>query len=89
MLVITIPSQPSTAKAFLEFEDEGHRMPSPYYEQVVNVMEKLVRFALLTCGCADYLVNRYSEQRESAKAFSKQANLHRFYKIFGLYGSTL
>ena len=75
MRMITIPNQSSVAKAFLEFEDDGRMKPSPYYERVVDVMEELVKFTLLTRDCADYLVDRYSERRETAEALSKRVNL--------------
>jgi arsenic resistance protein ArsH len=75
MRMITIPNQSSVAKAFLEFDDEGRMKPSPYYERVVDVMEELVKFTLLTRDCAVHLVDRYSERRESAEALSKRVNL--------------
>ena len=75
MRMITIPNQSSVAKAFLEFEDDGRMKPSPYYERVVDVMEELMKFTLLTRDCADYLVDRYSERRETAEALSKRVNL--------------
>jgi len=75
MRMITIPNQSSVAKAFLEFEDDGRMKPSPYYERVVDVMEELVKFTLLTRDCADHLVDRYSERRESTEALSKRVNL--------------
>ena len=75
MRMITIPNQSSVPKAFLEFEDDGRMKPSPYYERVVDVMEELVKFTLLTRDCADYLVDRYSERRESAEVLSKRVNL--------------
>ena len=75
MRMITIPNQSSVAKAFLEFEEDGRMKPSPYYDRVVDVMEELVKFTLLTRDCADYLVDRYSERRESAEALSKRVNL--------------
>ncbi|MBS74193.1 arsenical resistance protein ArsH [Variovorax sp.] len=75
MRMLTIPNQSSVAKAFLEFDDEGRMKPSPYYERVVDVMEELVKFTLLTRDCAEYLVDRYSERRESAEALSKRVNL--------------
>jgi len=75
MRMITIPNQSSVAKAFLEFEENGRMKPSPYYERVVDVMEELVKFTLLTRDCAGYLVDRYSERRESAEALSKRVNL--------------
>ena len=75
MRMITIPNQSSVAKAFLEFDEDGRMKPSPYHERVVDVMEELVKFTLLTRDCADYLVDRYSERRESAEALSKRVNL--------------
>jgi hypothetical protein len=35
---------------------------------VVDVMEELVKFTLLTRDVAPYLVDRYSERKESAEA---------------------
>ncbi|SEJ26716.1 MULTISPECIES: arsenical resistance protein ArsH [unclassified Variovorax] len=75
MRMITIPNQSSVAKAFMEFEEDGRMKPSPYYERVVDVMEELVKFTLLTRDCAGYLVDRYSERRESAQALSQRVNL--------------
>jgi len=75
MRMLTIPNQSSVAKAFLEFDEAGRMKPSPYYERVVDVMEELVKFTLLTRDCAAYLVDRYSERRESAEALSKRVNL--------------
>jgi arsenic resistance protein ArsH len=74
MRMITIPNQSSVAKAFLEFDEAGRMKPSAYYERVVDVMEELVKFTLLTRDCAAYLVDRYSERRESAEALSKRVN---------------
>ena len=74
MRMITIPNQSSVAKAFLEFDDTGRMRPSPYYERVVDVMEELVKFTLLTRDVAPYLVDRYSERRESAEELSKRVN---------------
>jgi arsenic resistance protein ArsH len=75
MRMITIPNQSSVAKAHLEFDDAGRMQPSAYYERVVDVMEELVKFTLLTRDVAGYLVDRYSERRESAEALSKRVNL--------------
>ena len=74
MRMLTIPNQSSVAKAFAEFEEDGRMKPSPYYERVVDVMEELVKFTLLTRDCAGYLVDRYSERRESAEALSKRVS---------------
>jgi arsenic resistance protein ArsH len=75
MRMITIPNQSSIAKAFLEFDDAGRMRPSAFYERVVDVMEELVKFTLLTRDVAPYLVDRYSERRESAEELSKRVNL--------------
>jgi len=74
MRMITIPNQSSVAKAFAEFDEFGRMKPSSYYERVVDVMEELVKFTLLTRDCSDYLVNRYSERRERAQDLSKRVN---------------
>ncbi|MGJ7522122.1 arsenical resistance protein ArsH [Variovorax sp. LT1P1] len=74
MRMITIPNQSSVAKAFLEFDDAGRMKPSAYYERVVDVMEELVKFTLLTRDAAGYLVDRYSERRESAEQLSARVN---------------
>jgi arsenical resistance protein ArsH len=74
MRMITIPNQSSVAKAFLEFDEAGRMKPSAYYERVVDVMEELVKFTLLTRDVAGQLVDRYSERRESAQALSQRVN---------------
>jgi len=74
MRMITIPNQSSVAKAFLEFDDAGRMKPSAYYDRVVDVMEELVKFTLLLRGEAEYLVDRYSERKESAEQLSKRVN---------------
>jgi len=74
MRMITIPNQSSVAKAFQEFDDDGRMKPSPYYDRVVDVVEELVKFTLLTRERADYLVDRYSERKESAQELSKRVN---------------
>jgi hypothetical protein len=74
MRMITIPNQSSVAKAYLEFDDAGRMKPSAFYDRVVDVMEELVKFTLLTRDGAGYLVDRYSERKESAKALSKRVD---------------
>lgn len=75
MRMLTIPNQSSVAKAFLEFDEAGRMKPSSYYERVVDVMEELVKFTWLTRDATPYLVDRYSERRESAEALSARVNL--------------
>ncbi len=74
MRMITIPNQSSVAKAFLEFEDDGRMKPSAYYNRVVDVMEELMKFTLLTRDVSPYLTDRYSERLESAAELSKRVN---------------
>jgi arsenic resistance protein ArsH len=74
MRMLTIPNQSSVAKAFLEFDDAGRMKPSAYYDRVVDVMEELLKFTLLTRDVAPYLVDRYSERKESAEELSKRVN---------------
>ncbi|HMA52663.1 MAG TPA: arsenical resistance protein ArsH [Magnetospirillaceae bacterium] len=65
MRMVTIPNQSSVAKAFQEFDGEGRMKPSSYYDRVVDVMEELVKFTLLVRDRTDYMVDRYSERKES------------------------
>ncbi len=75
MRMITIPNQSSVAKAFQEFDDVGRMKASPYYDRVVDVMEELMKFTLLTRRCAGYLVDRYSERKESANELAKRVQI--------------
>ncbi|WP_052756494.1 arsenical resistance protein ArsH [Lysobacter capsici] len=63
MRMITIPNQSSVAKAWQEFDEHGRMKPSAYYDRVVDVMEELVKFTLLTRAHSDYLTSRYSERK--------------------------
>ena len=66
MRMITIPNQSSVPKVYLEFD--GDRMkPSAFYNRIVDVMEELVKFTLLTRGSSSYLTDRYSERAENAE----------------------
>ncbi|MGB1027762.1 MAG: arsenical resistance protein ArsH, partial [Rhodospirillaceae bacterium] len=62
MRMVTIPNQSSIAKAWQEFDDAGRMRPSPYYNRIVDVMEELVKFTLMTRGRNEALTNRYSER---------------------------
>ncbi|WP_106476466.1 arsenical resistance protein ArsH, partial [Escherichia coli] len=72
MRMLTIPNQSSVAKAYQEFDETGRMKPSAYYDRIVDVMEELMKFTLLTRDAAPYLVDRYSERKESAEALSKR-----------------
>ena len=74
MRLITIPNQSSVPKAWLEFDEQDRMKPSALYDRIVDVMEELVKFTLLTRDCADYLVDRYSERKESAEELMKRVN---------------
>lgn len=74
MRMLTIPNQSSIAKAFLEFDATGRMLPSAYYDRMVDVMEELVKFTLLTREQSPWLTDRYSERKESAEALSKRVN---------------
>lgn len=74
MRMVTIPNQSSVAKAWLEFDDDGRMKPSAFYNRIVDVIEELVKFTLLTRDNKDMLVNRYSERVESAEQVSKRVN---------------
>ncbi|NQE63634.1 Arsenic resistance protein ArsH [Caulobacter sp. RHG1] len=67
MRMITIPNQSSVAMAYKEFDEEDRMKPSSYYDRVVDVMEELVKFTLLTRDRADYLVDRYSERKAGGR----------------------
>jgi arsenic resistance protein ArsH len=74
MRMITIPNQSSVAKAFLEFDENNRMKPSAYYDRVVDVMEELVKFTLLTRSVSPFLTDRYSERKETAEELMKRVN---------------
>ncbi|PRD42854.1 arsenical resistance protein ArsH [Phyllobacterium phragmitis] len=75
MRMITIPNQSSVAKAYQEFDETGRMKPSSYYDRVVDVMEELVKFTLLTRHVSHYLTDRYSERKEDAEKLETRVNL--------------
>ncbi|PSC05648.1 arsenical resistance protein ArsH [Alsobacter soli] len=77
MRMITIPNQSSVAKAYEQFDEAGRMLPSSYYDRVVDVMEELMKFTLLTRGVSDYLTSRYSERKEAAEKLAQRTGLGR------------
>lgn len=65
MRMITIPNQSSVARAYQEFHDDGTMKDSPYRDRIVDVMEELYKFTMLTRDVSDFLVDRYSERRKA------------------------
>ena len=74
MRLLTIPNQSSTPKTWGEFDKDGRMKPSGNYNRIVDVMEELVRFTLLTRDIKDALVDRYSERNETAKELMDRVN---------------
>ena len=74
MLLLTIPNQSSVPKAWTEFDEAGRMKPSPFYNRMVDVMEELVKFTLLTRDANGHLLDRYSERAESREALSRRVN---------------
>ena len=74
MRMVTIPNQSSVAKAFQEFDDAGRMKASSFYDRVVDVMEELVKFTLLTRDVSHHLTDRYSERVETAAELAKRVN---------------
>ena len=72
MRLLTIPNQSSVARAWDEFDDAGRMKPSPFYNRLVDVMEELLRFTILTRDIKDLLVDRYSERVESHEELAKR-----------------
>ena len=75
MRMITIPNQSSVAKAYEQFDDHGRMKPSPYYDRIVDVMEELMKFTLLTRGISAHLTDRYSERKEKAETLAQRLQL--------------
>jgi arsenical resistance protein ArsH len=67
MRMFTIPNQSSVAKAYEQFEEDGRMKPSPYRERVIDVMEELYKFTLLTRDHVNFLTDRHSEREEAAR----------------------
>jgi arsenic resistance protein ArsH len=66
MRMLTIPNQSSVAKAWQEFDEAGNMKESSFRMRIVDVMEELIKFTLLTRDKLDWLVDRYSERQAAA-----------------------
>lgn len=75
MRMLTIPNQSSVAKAYQEFHDDGRMKDSAYRDRVVDVMEELYKFTILTRDIREFLVDRYSERREAEAKAARDALL--------------
>ncbi len=62
MRLITIPNQSSVPQAYTEFDEAGRMHPGPRYDRLVDVMEELMKFTLMTRSQSEYLTERYSER---------------------------
>ncbi|MHC8319041.1 arsenical resistance protein ArsH [Pseudomonas sp. LB3P31] len=74
MRMFTIPNQSSVPKAYMEFDEAGRMKPSPFYDRVVDVMEELVKFTVLLRDRQEFLVDRYSERKETAEQLMARVN---------------
>ena len=74
MRCLTIPNQSSVPKAFQQFDEQGRMLPSPFYNRMVDVVEELVKFTMLTRDNKSYFTNRYSERIETAEALVERVN---------------
>ncbi|MDQ1081477.1 arsenical resistance protein ArsH [Pseudoroseomonas cervicalis] len=72
MRMVTIPNQSSVPKAYEQFDEAGRMRPGPLYDRVVDVMEELVKFTLLTRDVSAHLTDRYSERKERAEKVGRK-----------------
>lgn len=75
MRMVTIPNQSAIARAYQEFAEDGRMKPSSYYDRIVDVMEELVKFTLVTRDISTRLTDRYSERKEAAETLEKWLDL--------------
>jgi arsenic resistance protein ArsH len=74
MRMLVIPNQSSVPKAYEQFNDDGTMKDSPFRDRLVDVVEELWRYTLLTRDIRDDLVDRYSERRERDAAAAANKN---------------
>jgi arsenic resistance protein ArsH len=73
MRLITIPNQSSVPMAWKQFEN-GRMKPSSLYNRIVDVMEELARFTIMTRGRSAMLTDRYSERIETRADVHKRVS---------------
>jgi arsenic resistance protein ArsH len=66
MRLVTIPNQSSIPAAWNRFKD-GRLESGSNYDRIVDVMQELARFTIMTRYRAAHLTDRYSERVEDAK----------------------
>ena len=64
MRMLVIPNQSSIPQTWREFDDEGKMRDSNYKQRVIDVLEELFKFTIMTRDHSDYLTTRFSEQEE-------------------------
>jgi len=64
MRMITIPNQSSVPMAYTAFDDNGRMKPSSNRDRIIDVMEELVKFTLLTRTYSALLTDRFSERKQ-------------------------
>ena len=73
MRLITIPNQSSVPTAWKQFED-GRMKPSSLYNRIVDVMEELAKFTVMTRARSELLTDRYSERVETLEDVHKRVS---------------
>jgi arsenic resistance protein ArsH len=61
------PESVISSEGYDEFDDAGRMKPSEYYARLVDLMEELCKFTLLTRDRSEYLVDRYSERKAEGR----------------------
>ena len=74
MRLLTVPNQLSIGGAWDKFDEDGRMKPFSYYNRIIDVMEELVRFTMLTRDIKDMPVDRYSELAEGHAELSARVN---------------
>ena len=73
MRLVTIPNQSSIPAAWNRFKD-GRLEAGSHYDRIVDVMQELARFTIMTRHRSAHLTDRYSERVESAQKAHERVN---------------